>query len=467
MPGPSAPRRRRVLFLRALRFLLPAVLLLTAAVLVHSTRRLEALAASPLPVTRALPYTPLLVTDPLAAPGGASVLSTGRLPVRFAVAPGETLSQLFEGLGLPAADALSASSALSEYVDPRKIKPGVTYAAYYGGGEGLSAFEMEVDGRGRVRLDRVGDTWRSDWHEAVRTQRTRVVQGRLETFLEEAVRSSGAEPMLAYEMSDVLEWDLDFTRDLRVGDAFEVLYEEVYLDGEYYGLGDVLALRYENRGRVLEAYRYGEDGGFYDSQGRPMRKMFLRSPLRFSRITSRFTNRRFHPILKRYRPHYGVDYGAPVGTPVRVTANGTVTFAGWDRGGGRTVKVRHPNGYLTAYLHLSGFAKGVRSGRPVRQGDIIGYVGATGLATGPHLDYRVQKGGRWINPLSIKSVPTKPLPEGEMPAFEAWRDILRSCLDTASPLPPDADRTVRLAAGQAPEPEVGADGGGVATAGRR
>lgn len=166
-----------------------------------------------------------------------------------------------------------------------------------------------------------------------------------------------------------------------------------------------------------------------------MRKMFLRSPLRYSRVTSRFSNRRFHPILKRYRPHHGVDYGAPAGTPARVTANGTVRFAGWDGGGGKTVKVRHPNGYLTAYLHLSRFGPGVRSGRRVSQGDIIGYVGSTGLATASHLDYRVQRNGRWIDPLSLRSIPADPVPTDKLPEFLAWRDRLRQSLFDGVPPP--------------------------------
>ena len=135
-----------------------------------------------------------------------------------------------------------------------------------------------------------------------------------------------------------------------------------------------------------------------------MRKMFLRSPLRYSRITSSFSQHRFHPVLNAFRPHYGVDYGAPVGTPVQVTANGTVLSAGWDRGGGNVVKVQHPGGYVTAYLHLSRFAAGIRPGARVRQGDIIAFTGATGLASGPHLDYRVKHHDQWIDPLSLKGV---------------------------------------------------------------
>ena len=222
---------------------------------------------------------------------------------------------------------------------------------------------------------------------------------------------------LAILMSEVLQWDLDFTRDLRLGDRFRVAFETVYLDGSYESLGGISGLIYDNDGRRLEAYRFGDDGGYYDPEGRPLRKMFLRSPMRYSRVTSRFSHRRFHPVLKSYRPHYGVDYGAPVGTPVRSTAGGRVAFAGWDRGGGNTVKVRHPNGYLTAYLHLSRFAKGITPGRRVGQGEVIGYVGSTGLASGPHLDYRVQRSGRWIDPLSLKSEPAEPVPEEQLPAF--------------------------------------------------
>jgi murein DD-endopeptidase MepM/ murein hydrolase activator NlpD len=229
-------------------------------------------------------------------------------------------------------------------------------------------------------------------------------------------------------MAEVLQWDLDFNRDLQPADRFEILYEEIFLDGAFESIGEILALRYDNAGRSHEAYRFGEPAGYYDGEGRPLRKLFLRSPLRYSRVTSRFSNRRFHPVLKRYRPHHGVDYGAPTGTPVRATASGTVVSAGWDGGGGRTVKLRHPNGYLTAYLHLSRFASGIRRGRRVSQGDTIGYVGATGLANGPHLDYRVQRSGRWINPLAMKVEPAPPIPAEQRAGFALRRDRLRQAL---------------------------------------
>jgi murein DD-endopeptidase MepM/ murein hydrolase activator NlpD len=173
--------------------------------------------------------------------------------------------------------------------------------------------------------------------------------------------------MVAYRMADVLQWDVDFNKDLRQGDTFVALYEEVYLDQRYHGVGDLLAVVFENGGRRLEAYRWGE-GGYYDADGRPLQKFFLRSPLTYSRITSKFSHRRLHPVLGSHRPHYGVDYAAPVGTAVRATASGVVAFSGWNGGGGKTVKLRHPNGFLTAYLHLSGYAPGISTGRRVAQG---------------------------------------------------------------------------------------------------
>ena len=193
---------------------------------------------------------------------------------------------------------------------------------------------------------------------------------------------AGAPGNLAYRLGDVFQWDLDFTRDLRVGDSFRIVFERVSIEGRSERVGEVLAVAYQNQGRALEAYRF-EDLGYYDADGRPLRKQFLRSPLAFSRVTSRFSSRRFHPVLKVHRPHYGVDYGAPVGTPVRVTANGTVVSAGWNKGGGNVVKVRHPNGYLTSYLHLSKFSGLAKKGRRVQQGQVVGFVGSTGLSSIP------------------------------------------------------------------------------------
>lgn len=400
-----------------------ASLLLLVAGLYIAERRLVAYARSPYPIARTVPFDairPLLVKGPESEIAG--------YPLVLTFDDGETLSDALEGVGL-ASQAGEIVEQLSRWADPRKIRPTDRYSVGYAEDGSVDVFELELDRRGRVRVVDSGDGWTGDWRPFTRSVKVRSIEGSLEGSLEGSIAKAGGETNLSVLMADVFQWDLDFTRDLRTGDRFKILYETVYLDGDLDGLGSILAVSYENQGRLLEAYRFGDDGAYYDSEGRPIRKMFLRSPLRYSRVTSRFSRRRFHPVLKRYRPHYGVDYGAPRGTPVRATANGTVVSAGWDRGGGKTVKLRHPNGFLTAYLHLSGYAKGIRSGRRVAQGEVVGYVGSTGLSTGPHLDYRVQKHGRWIDPLSLKSVPADPVPHRRLPEFLAWRDELRESLD--------------------------------------
>ncbi len=413
--------------LQLLRVLLPACLGLVVLGLAVTIGRLEARNRSPYPVVPTPLYSPVLASQLALMADPALDLHGVQLAVETRLRRGETLSQMLAELGLDPAEAHAASQALAEHVDLRQLRPDYGYRAFYDGQGRLASFEVLLPGEGRAVLTREGG-WASSWQPFARSVEIRSLEGSLEGSLIASIERAGGQETLAYQMARVLQWDLDFTRDLRHGDRFEVLYEEVYLDDQLHGPGDILALAYENRGRRLEAYRFDQRPGYYDAEGRPLRKLFLRSPLEFSRVTSRFSHRRFHPVLKTYRPHYGVDYGAPVGTPVRVTANGVVSFAGWDRGGGRTVKVRHPNGYLTAYLHLSRFAKGVAPGRRVDQGEVIGYVGATGLATGPHLDYRVQHRGRWIDPLAIKSVPAEPIPAGEMAEFLAWRDTLREKL---------------------------------------
>lgn len=434
-----------------LRLGLPLGLILLAGGLVLSTRDLEAYHKSPYP----LPPTPRFnerITLPTEATG---LIDQARIPVEFKLLRGETVTQVFEKLGLQSTEARAATNALSERLNLRKLKAGNQYSAYFNPDSSLSSFELTLDGSGRVAMTRAdggiggvgGDNlgWKVDWQPFERTTRMRALRGTLDGSLDTSIRRAGGPAGLAYRMADVLQWDLDFTRDLKRGDGFELLYEEILLEGQPHAVGSVYALVYESQNRRHEAYRFGDSGTYYDGEGHPLRKMFLRSPLRYSRITSGFTTRRFHPVLKSYRPHWGVDYGAPVGTPVQVTAGGVVTFTGWDRGGGNVVKVRHAGGYVTAYLHLSKFASGVRTGSRVRQGDIIAYTGATGLASGPHLDYRVQHNGGWIDPLTLKGVRDEPIPVSQLAAFRGWRKEVLAGMQSGK-LPPELGR-----AGRGPE----------------
>jgi murein DD-endopeptidase MepM/ murein hydrolase activator NlpD len=367
---------------------------------------------------------------------------------------GETLGGLFQGrLGLSSREAHAASTSSARFVELRQLRAGTPWKAYLDDAGRLDRFELELEGKGELTLLRHDAGWKPEWTGYRRETRILTVRGRIDGSLEASVERAGAPFELAYALAEVLQWDLDFSRDLQPGDEFRVLFEEVRVERSRPEPGKVLAVEYGRAdGRRLEAYTFGDDGagGYYDAEGRPLQKMFLRSPLPYSRVTSRFSHRRFHPVLGVFRPHYGVDYGAPTGTPVRVTASGTVVSAGWDGGGGRTVKVRHANDYLTAYLHLSRFAEGVRSGRRVRQGDVVGYVGSTGLATAPHLDYRIQQHGRWIDPLSLRSVPAQPISATRLAEFRAVRDAMHRSLESGDAYQPppftllrDAQRVAR------------------------
>jgi len=401
-----------------LRVLLTPGLLCLGTALFAWSIHLERVAASPLPLSPIPHFSPL-------APGGIDpqLLADVALPVELTLKRGETLESVLLASGLPRGEAHAAIEVAAQHLDPRRLRAGDSYSVLYTGGRSLTGFAFALD-QGRVVLDIDDGQWRSRFLPYHRTLEEILIDGALTGSLESSLEAAGGHASLAYAMEDVLQWDLDFNRDLREGDRFRVLYRVTAIEGEGARVQEILALQYENRGLLREAYRF--DDGYYDSAGRPLRKQFLRSPLQYSsRITSRFSHRRFHPILKVNRPHYGVDYGAPTGTPVRTTANGTVTFAGWDGGGGKTVKVRHPNGYVTAYLHLSGYAKGIRPGVRVEQGQVVGYVGATGLATASHVDYRVQHNGKWVDPLSLRSEPAPSIPEAELARFYVDRDAYR------------------------------------------
>ncbi|MEO1082960.1 MAG: peptidoglycan DD-metalloendopeptidase family protein [Acidobacteriota bacterium] len=390
--------------------------------------------------------------SPQAVPASFSPALAAQVPEMFTLRRGQTIGGLFADLGFAAQDAYSASSALGEVIDLRKVRSGEAGLVYRDAASGeVARLRLRLDRRGWVTMERGADGWAAELQEFTRRTERRDVTGRLESFLISDIERAGGPPQLALAMSRVLQWDLDFNRDLRQGDSFAAVFDEVSIDGHVAEVGAVQALVYENRGVRHEAYLFELDGllGYYDAEGRPLQKQFLRSPLPFMRVTSRFSHSRFHPVLKKYRPHYGVDFGAPRGTPVRSTASGSVTFAGRSGGAGKMVKVRHANGYETLYLHLSGYAKGVRSGARVSQGQVIGYVGSTGLSTGPHLDYRVKRNGRYLDPMRLENKPAPPIPSSKRLLFEQQRDDLRQRLGALG-VP-----GVQLASADDVSPEVG------------
>jgi murein DD-endopeptidase MepM/ murein hydrolase activator NlpD len=276
-----------------------------------------------------------------------------------------------------------------------------------------------------------------------------LVCGTIEDSLIGALNKSGEQDSLAIDIVErCFGWDIDFNTDLRKGDSFRVFVEKRYLDGRFAGYRDILAAEFINEGRVFRAFRFvypdTKAADYFDETGGSRRKDFLRSPIKFMtpRITSRFSASRLHPIYKIYRPHYGVDYAAPIGTPVQATADGEVTFAGRDGAAGNTVKMRHKNAYGTAYLHLSGFGRGVRRGAVLKGGDIVGYVGSSGDSTGPHLDYRIYFHGSPVNPLGHKFKPAAPLRQEFLEVYGKEVERLRVALRL-----PEIVRTVTVAPG--------------------
>lgn len=339
-------------------------------------------------------------------------------PVRTTANSGDTLETVSRRI---AGDEWVAwRDALAAEIDPRRLRPGTVFEGTRRPNGRLESLHVVIDLRSELVFASVDDDIACTLIEREVTSEVARLEGTVTSSLFGAVEEAGGRPALAVGIAEIFRWDVDFLRDLRVGDEFIVIVDEQRIEGEFYRYGTIFAARFVNREKVMNAVVYPDDDGrlgYYDLDGVPLRKMFLRSPLTFSRVTSRFSLSRFHPVLKRRMPHYGVDYGAPVGTPVHATADGVVTLAANNGGAGRMVRLRHPNGYETNYLHLSSYGKGIRVGARVSQGQVIGFVGSSGLSTGPHLDYRVKHNGSWINPLTISSPPVKPLEAGRLQRF--------------------------------------------------
>lgn len=354
----------------------------------------------------------------IAEPVVVAPIEAHRPPVRMTVASGDTIESVSRRLA--GDDWIVWRDALSVEIDSRRLLPGTLFDGIRSPRGSLEELCVVLDQRSELLFERSPSGIRSSRIEReVRSEVVRL-EGVVESSLFQAVNDAGGRPALAVGIAEIFRWDVDFLRDLRQGDSFVAVIDVQRIEGEFYRYGTIFAARFINKDRTMNAVIYPDQEGrlgYYDLDGVPLRKMFLRSPLKFSRVTSHFSPSRFHPVLKRRMPHYGVDYGAPTGTPVHVTADGVVTLAGRNGGGGNMVRVRHPNGYETNYLHLSRYGSGVRKGVRVSQGQVIGYVGSTGLSTGPHLDYRVRHNGSWINPLKISSPPVKPLEEHRLQRF--------------------------------------------------
>ena len=257
--------------------------------------------------------------------------------------------------------------------------------------------------------------------------------GSIKSSLWNAINDKNLNPELTFQLADIFAWTIDFF-GLAAGDSFSVLYDELYVDTVCVGLGDIHSAYFRHADKDFYAIPFMQDStlSFYDLEGNSLRKAFLKAPLRFSRVSSRYSHSRLHPILKIRRPHYGVDYAAPVGTPVHAIGDGMVIKTTYDKSAGRMVKIRHNSVYTTSYLHLSRFKKGIKPGAYVKQGDVIGYVGSSGLSTGPHLDFRFYKNGHPVDPLKVEAPSVEPIREENKASFDSVRTAAVKKLESLS-----------------------------------
>ncbi len=332
---------------------------------------------------------------------------------------------LLQTLGLSADAAARVTARVSPVFDLRHVRAGNQVAI------GRSVLGELREIRYRIDPDRMltiaprGSDFHAEIDPIPSTTETAGVAGRIHGSLFEGVVASGEKPELAIRLADIFGWDLDFYTDPRPGDTFRLVVEKKkLLNGELASYGRILAAEYDNHGRVYRAILFHDPSGnaaYYTPDGKSMKKAFLHSPLKFAApITSHFSQARFHPILKEYRPHLGIDYGAPAGTPVQTIGDGRVIFAGMKGGAGNLIEIQHSNGYDTYYMHLSRIL--VHTGEHVQQGERIGLVGMTGLATGPHLDFRIERHGEFLNFERLPLPPSEPVAKNEWSDFATARD---------------------------------------------
>jgi murein DD-endopeptidase MepM/ murein hydrolase activator NlpD len=353
------------------------------------------------------------------------------LMVVHQVKSGDTLLAIFNALGIDSQDykRLIASKDVSRGLS--RLRPGQMLYFYFDENRALTRLTHESDA---IRSDNYSFTDERIMLESLSKQiekRTETAQGKIQSSLFVDGQNAGMSGKLIMNMARLFNFDIDFGSELQKGDYFGVIYEAEYVDGERIGTGNILAAEFVNNKKQYRVVRYEDKNGnvdYLDEEGRSRRKKFIRTPLNFTRISSKFTNKRWHPVLKRWRSHKGVDYAAPTGTPVWATGDGKVHIIGRQRGYGKVIYIKHGK-YVTVYGHLNGFKRGLKKGDRVKQGQVIGYVGQTGLATGPHLHYEFRIHGKHVNPLSAKLPVQDPIDKSRMNHFLATAKPLFKSLD--------------------------------------
>lgn len=348
----------------------------------------------------------------------------------------QTFSDLLGGFNVPYERIVLAAQQSRPVFDVRHLRAGKNVRIYHTPDSLRTAqyFVYQQDPIRYVVFDLSTDSLAVYEGERPVETREREVSGVITSSLYETLVQQDVSPRLASDLAEIFAWQIDFYR-IQDGDNFRVVFEEQWVDDDIVGLGAVHAARFQHVGKDYYAFRFEQDGfvDYFDPEGNSLRKAFLISPVKYSRISSRYTGRRFHPVQKRWKAHLGTDYAAPRGTPIRATGDGTVVEAQFKRYNGNYVKVRHNGTYTTQYLHMSKIEKGIRPGARVRQGDVIGYVGSTGLATGPHVCYRFWKHGQQVDHLREEFPASHPVEEAHRARFAQTRDQLMQRLLEAPP----------------------------------
>jgi murein DD-endopeptidase MepM/ murein hydrolase activator NlpD len=334
------------------------------------------------------------------------------------VQKGETASSLL-GLYLTPGEIYQLAQQSRPIFPLSRLGAGQRYRLYLRE-EAFERFEYDINGDEQLIVKLAEEGFEISRQPIAYDIQQELVRGSIRTNLFEAVSARGEQVELAIALADLFAWDIDFIRDLRQDDTFQILIEKRFRDGERAGYGRILAAEFVNRSTAHQAFYFknGKGSSYYDAEGRNVRKTFLRAPLSYSRISSGFSTRRLHPITKTWRAHPAIDYAAPPGTPIMTVGDGVITEIGYNRNNGNYIKIRHNSVYETIYLHMQGFAKGMRKNERLTQGQVIGYVGSTGLATGPHLCFRMLRNGSPVNPQTVKVPNAEPLPAELMANFK-------------------------------------------------
>jgi murein DD-endopeptidase MepM/ murein hydrolase activator NlpD len=350
------------------------------------------------------------------------------------VEKGETLFDIFKRYSLDLRDLLELKEASADIHRLRQLYPGQGYRITADENNRVDSLYYWIDEDNMLSVKRTETGFLAEKVCIEYERKILHVAGVIHDNLISSIGDGRERVMLALSVSDIFAWDIDFTADLRKGDTYKLVVESYETDGEFRKFGNILSAEFINNGKVYTAYRFenGGEAGYFDAGGRSMKRAFLKAPLNYRRISSHFASSRFHPVLRIYRPHHGLDYAAPAGTPVSAVGSGTVIFSGHKGQYGNLVIIRHPNNWKTYYGHLSKIAKYVKKGGKVVQGEVIGFVGATGLATGPHLHYELRIGNKPKNPMTVKMPPGRSVPEtliAEFMAFKNQMDLRIASID--------------------------------------